>query len=303
MLPDPRIPTRRRGAVPGRSTARVDDLLGSLIELGHIALEVYDMRNDVIETSAGQAPGDGLPTMIGSFLYLPSPDVVEIMGSAGLDAVVIDLEHGAYGIREVPDLLRAADSAGLWSVVRVAENNASQICKVLDFGASCVLVPQIANAADAERACAAARYAPRGGRGAFPFGRSARFSAVSPVEHASESNGGQTVALLLEGKESIDDIDAILCTSADMIFIGPVDLSHSLGVPGEIEHPMVLETVERLATLAAAAGRRTGAFAGTAAQARRWIQLGIGFVAVSVDTAVLLGAYRDLARACCGESE
>src|SRR5690606_22686529 len=107
-----------------------------------------------------------------------SPQLIEIIGYAGFDVVLFDLEHGEYTVGELPGLLRAAEIAGLHTVVRVANHDAATIGKALDFGADAVLVPHIESAEDAAAVVSAAKYPPMGTRGAYPLMRATAYGSA-----------------------------------------------------------------------------------------------------------------------------
>jgi 4-hydroxy-2-oxoheptanedioate aldolase len=144
---------------------------------------------------------------------------------------------------------------------------------------------------DADRAVRAARFAPDGNRGANPFVRAAGYAGRK--EWFAEANREVAVFLMVEGAGGVADLPAILDTpNLDGIFIGPVDLSHSLGVPGEVDHPKVVAAVEGVVAACRAKGMATGIFSATPEGARRWIAAGVSFVGLGVDTAYALQAMR-----------
>ncbi|NIH79096.1 HpcH/HpaI aldolase family protein [Amycolatopsis viridis] len=222
-------------------------------------------------------------TKLATFALLDATEVVELIALAGFDTVILDAEHGPLGLPQLAQLVVAARSRDLPALVRVASNDAQAIGAALDLGADGVLVPQIASLADAERAVAAARFAPAGHRGANPFVRAAGF-AGSP-EWFANANKSTEVHLMIEGEAGLDALDAILATSrCDGIFVGPVDLSHALGVPGELDHPTVVEAAAGIIAAAQAAGVSAGVFATEIEAARRWAARGADMVALGTDT-------------------
>jgi 4-hydroxy-2-oxoheptanedioate aldolase len=228
---------------------------------------------------------------VATFSIIPSFEVVEMIGLAGFDAVILDMEHGAYGVESLGPLLLAARARGLFPIARVRTNEASSIGAALDAGAAGVLVPQVSSAVAARAAVSAARFAPDGSRGANPWVRAADFTA-GPAWFA-RANQDVAAMVMIEGREGIAAVPEILNTPAlDAVFLGPVDLSHALGVPGETEHPLVLAQVERVVAQARARGMAVAVFAPTAKTARRWLDLGVGFVALGVDTAHILAGFR-----------
>ncbi len=231
------------------------------------------------------------PPLVATFSIIPSFEVVEMIGLAGFDAVILDMEHGAYGVEALGPLLLAARTRGLFPIARVRTNEASLIGAALDAGAAGVLVPQVSSAAAALAAVSAARFAPEGSRGANPWVRAADFTAGPPW--FAQANQDVAAMVMIEGREGVEAVPDILNTpSLDAVFLGPVDLSHALGVPGETEHPLVLAQVERVVAQAAERGMSVAVFAPTPKGARRWLDRGVGFVAVGMDTAHVLAGFR-----------
>jgi 4-hydroxy-2-oxoheptanedioate aldolase len=229
--------------------------------------------------------------LIVTFSIIPSAEVVELVALAGFEGIILDMEHGPYGTESLVPLIAAAEARGIYPLARVRRNEPSLIGAALDAGAAGVLIPQIASKAEAEAAVAAARFAPEGTRGANPFVRAADFSGRAAW--FAEANRDVAVLVMIEGKAGVAAAAEIMgVPSLDGVFIGPVDLSHALGVPGEIDHPRVLETIDGVVSQARGRKIATAVFTPNAAGARRWIGRGIGVIAVGVDTAHMLDGMR-----------
>ena len=234
--------------------------------------------------------GEG-PPLVATFVIVPRIEIVELAALAGFDAVILDQEHGPIGVETLPPLVAAARGAGLACLVRVPECRAKKIEAALDLGADGVLVPHVSFAQTAAEAVAAARFAPEGRRGANPYVRAAAYSANE--RFFAEANERAACLALVEGKQGVQAIDDILAVPGlDAVFIGPVDLSAALGIPGQPEHPDVVETVRGLVEKGRAHGVATAVFAPTPEAARRWLSLGVRLVALSVDTGLILGGFR-----------
>ena len=231
--------------------------------------------------------------MIGMFSIISSVEVVEMIGIAGFDFVVLDLEHGPYGIQALGPLILAARARGIVPIARVRANESALIGAALDAGAAGVLVPQVTSAQAARELVGAARFAPLGRRGVNPWVRAADFTAGPGW--FEQTNQSVAVIAMIEGREGIEALPEILdVPDLDAVFIGPVDLSQSLGLGLQPEHPKVVETVQEVVQAAAEKGKATAVFAPTAAAGRRWLDRGVACVAVSEDTAVIAAAFRDL---------
>jgi 4-hydroxy-2-oxoheptanedioate aldolase len=237
-------------------------------------------------------------TVFGAFIELPCPEAVEIAALAGWDFVLVDSEHGAITPAAYPAFVRAGECRGLPVVFRVAENNAALIQQALDAGAAGVQVPQIGSLEAAEQAISAARYHPGGQRGFNPFVRAAGYSATPVPEFLDQSRQDVLTVLQLESAAAFKDIDRIAAVSGlDVLFIGPWDLSQSLGLPGETKHPAVHSEIERAIRVACAHGVAAGVFTSDPSDARSWASSGMRYVCCLVDTVVLLRGLRDLLHA------
>ena len=234
--------------------------------------------------------------LVATFSLIASPVVVELVALAGFDAIVLDMEHGPLGPADLNRLVPAARAAGIAPLVRVRTNEASLIGAALDVGAAAVVVPQIGSAAEAASAVAAARFGPAGHRGVNPYVRAAGYAAGAAW--FERANAETAVLVMVEGTEGMSELPAILATPGlDGIFIGPFDLSQSLGLPGQVEHPTVLARVEAIVREAAARNVVTAVFAPTPPLARRWLEAGVRLVALGYDTALALDGFRAARRA------
>jgi 4-hydroxy-2-oxoheptanedioate aldolase len=228
------------------------------------------------------------------FCELPTPASVEIIGAAGWDFVIVDCEHAPVTAQMLPEFIRASEAAHIPAIVRVAENNAAAIQHALDAGASGVQIPQISSVAAARAAVSAARFHPLGNRGFNPFVRAARYSAEPVADFLTRSNAEVTVVLQIESTEGLKAVDQILeIPGIDVLFIGPYDLSQSLGIPGHTSDPRVFAAGQALVAKAAEHHLRIGVFANTDHEASRWKDIGIQYLCYSVDTVMLLHALRN----------
>jgi 4-hydroxy-2-oxoheptanedioate aldolase len=184
----------------------------------------------------------GNKPLFGMFVGIASPAIVEMCGYAGFDFVVLDNEHGPGSIETTEHLIRAARVANTIPVVRTLE---SDILRVLDIGASAIQVPQVNTVEQARRIVAAAKYAPVGSRGAAFSPRAAGYGFFGGAPHTKASNEGTSVILMIETREALDNLDEILSVPGiDALFIGPNDLSFSLGHAGDQKHPEVVAAIE-----------------------------------------------------------
>jgi 4-hydroxy-2-oxoheptanedioate aldolase len=231
------------------------------------------------------------PTVIGTWVNTPSPELVETLGDVGFDCVFVDLEHGEYGTDALPGLLRATRAARCFGVVRSSHVSAHEIGAALDAGADAVLAPGVSSADEAATIVAAAHYPPVGSRGAAPMTRGAGYGTIPFPTYRERIEAEVVVGAQIEGPDGMAALESILAVEhLDLAFIGPFDLSQHLGVPGETSHPSVVEAMTRIVERAEARGIATGTWAPTAAAARPWIEAGVRLVTVASTTALFTGA-------------
>lgn len=238
----------------------------------------------------------GGEVVVGMFALLSSAPVVEIIGHAGFDAVVIDTEHApgsSYGA-DLAGLVRAADAAGVASLVRTTENRDGMILKALDAGAQGVLVPHVRTAEEARRAVEAARYPPLGTRSAAPVVRAARYGAADWDEYVRRANDVTLVLPMIEDEEAFQRLDEILeVPGIDGVFIGGWDLATDLGLAryGQM-HDEVRSRCERIVAECHDRGLVVGCHGWDVASMQRWIELGCEIVVFSTDVSVFVNATR-----------
>ena len=235
--------------------------------------------------------------VFGIFSQASDPAFVEAAGHSGFDFIVIDLEHAPNSVETAQNLIRGAQIAGILPIVRVKEDRLSVIGEVLDIGAAGVQAPQIVDAASARAVVERAKFAPAGARGVCRFVRAAEYSSMERDRYFRESNETLVIAQL-EGVEALRNVESILGVAGlDIIFIGPYDLSQSLGVTGQVGHPLVLEKMAFLVELCSRNGLVAGTFVDTLANAEKWISAGVRYIAYSVDVGIFSDACRQLAGA------
>jgi 4-hydroxy-2-oxoheptanedioate aldolase len=193
-------------------------------------------------------------SVFGGLLRTPEPSLVEVLGYAGYDYVVLDAEHGAHSFEALDTLILSAYASNITPIVRINDNTPGLIMRVLDLGAQGVLVPHIRNADDARRAVSAALYPPDGSRGIGP-NRGSQFGAIPNDEYFKSINEEVAVMLMMEEADAVEAIDAITDVKGiTALSIGLSDLSGSLGVPGQANHPSVQAAVDTLMSMAARKG-------------------------------------------------
>lgn len=225
---------------------------------------------------------------IGSWITLGHPSIAEIMANAGFDWLVVDLEHSVIPIDVAGDLIRVIDLCGVAPLVRLTSNNPDQIKRVMDAGAHGIVVPMVNSAEEARRAVAAVHYAPQGGRGvglARAQGYGVRFQ-----EYLVWQKESPVVIVQIEHQDAVDNLEAILTVpGVDGLIIGPYDLSCSMGIPGQFDHPDFMAAMERIRMTAIRLGSPAGLHIVEPDQERlkQSLHEGYRFIAYSVDIRIL----------------
>ncbi|MBC8492948.1 MAG: siderophore biosynthesis protein SbnG [Chloroflexi bacterium] len=234
-------------------------------------------------------------SVFGTFVSMPEPGIVEAIGYAGYDFVIIDMEHSPIDFGHLPHLLAAADGVGLVPLVRVGTCEANSILRVLDSGAFGVVVAHVRSKDDALALVKACRYPPQGIRGVSGASRAAGYGQANFVEHTQQSNQEVlTIALIedLSGAEAIEEIAEV--SGLDVIFPGPGDLSASLGLLGQPQHPTVQQWVDRIAKVVRSRPELVLAYQiMDPAQIHRCQELGAQLIILSQDSRMLFHTYRD----------
>jgi 4-hydroxy-2-oxoheptanedioate aldolase len=208
-----------------------------------------------------------------------SAGLVELLGHSGFDGVFLDCEHGPSGWEDLENQIRAAELAGVSSVVRVQDHSGGTITRTLDRGASGIQVPHVNTAAEAQAVVHRAKYAPLGDRG-WAVGRAAW--GISPLDYARHANEQTLVAIMLEEVEALNNLDEILRVDhIDVFFIAPGDLAQSMGLAGQLDNPQVQSAIDDGLRRIRAAGRVPGTLT-TPATLDHYLDLGVRFLWISL---------------------
>jgi 2-keto-3-deoxy-L-rhamnonate aldolase RhmA len=239
--------------------------------------------------------------LIGMFMFTGSPPLVEILARTGFDFVIIDVEHSVLAIEGTTHLVRAAESAGILPVIRVPELSPYVVGKALDTGASAVIFPHIRTREDAERAVALAKYSPQGERSMCTAIRASWYTSDGWDKYQRRANADTMVIVLIEDQEAVENMDEIASApGVDALFVGPGDLSQSLGAGHHgHQHPQVQAAVRRSVELAQQHGLVAMSVpypSVTPEDVRNLIAQGIQLIAYSIDERVFFYACRDVIR-------
>lgn len=240
--------------------------------------------------------------VVGPFMKSSDPAFVEAAGYAGMDFVILDMEHGPVSLQEMQNNVRAAQLANTLPIVRVRRLSEIDIGQALDIGAAGVEIPQITCAEDARNAVRFARFYPQGERGVCRFVRAAHYSMQAQDAYFCNANRS-LVIIQLEGQQAVHSLEEILeVPGLDIVFIGPYDLSQSLGLPGQVDHPRVREQMRMIVEHARCKGIAVGTFTDTPAMAEEWMRAGVRYISYSVDVGIFADACRAIAVQLCGEA-
>ena len=196
----------------------------------------------------------------GVSVMIPSPQIVEMVGAAGFDWVLLDCEHGALTLESVELMAMAAEACGITAIARPATRNPEHILQVLDRGVMGVQVPHVNTAEDARKVIAAVKYHPQGSRGLAAGTRAAVYDSHGTLaDYVKAANDATLIAIQLEERSAIENIDELLrVDDIDVYFIGPSDLSQAMGHPGNPRAPAVAEAINSSFRKMVAAGRTPG---------------------------------------------
>lgn len=182
----------------------------------------------------------------GCISHIPSTALIEIMGLAGHDFVMIDTEHGLYTIDSAGELIRTAQGVNLTPVVRVAVNDSTLISRALDLGAQGIIVPHVSTKDDAAKAVKASKYGPAG-RGACPLIRANKYGLDDWAGYEERANAETLVFPLIEDLEGADNIEDIVSVEGiNGIYLGPFDMSVSAGYKGDVKHTEIHRALDRI---------------------------------------------------------
>jgi 4-hydroxy-2-oxoheptanedioate aldolase len=234
--------------------------------------------------------------VIGFWVTLADPYCAEICAGAGFDWLLIDGEHAPNDLRSVLSQLQSVSSYGTEPVVRPVVGETYIIKQLLDIGVRSLLIPMIETRAQAEAMVAAVRYPPRGVRGVgSAIARASRWNRIA--DYMEQADDSVCLLLQVESKAGLENLDAILeVDGVDGIFIGPADLSASLGLPGQPDHPEVQTLIFEAIARIRKAGKAAGILTSNEEVVRGYIAQGCNFAAVGVDASLLARGTEALAR-------
>ncbi len=232
---------------------------------------------------------------LGCFVRYGDPTLVEILGYYGWDFLLLDAEHATLIPRDGENLVRACELQNVTPIIRVPTNLPHEILRFMDVGMMGAQVPMINTKAEAQAAVNSVKFQPRGTRG-LAGSRAANFGQIQPfsfAKYTEEANAETMVIAQVETVEAVKNLEQILqVPDIDAIFIGPTDLSNSLGHPGDVNHPKVQETFDYLIKTIKPTGIAIGTLVPSLEAAIKWRERGATYLMITME-AILAPACRN----------
>ncbi|MGQ9509213.1 MAG: HpcH/HpaI aldolase family protein [Thermodesulfobacteriota bacterium] len=221
------------------------------------------------------------------------PGSPSIFASAGYDFIFIDMEHGAYNMETVADLIRGAKSVGIAPLIRVPNREKFFISRVLDAGAEGIMVPMVSTREEAEEIVRYSKYPPLGKRGFGAQSGQTDYKPIKAAQFMKEANEHTLIIAQIETQEAIENIDAIIDVEGiDVGLIGPNDLSISLGIPDQMDSEILRQAIDKVILSAKAKGKASGIHIGNIEAIKKWRAKGMTVLAYSTDLGFMYQASK-----------
>ncbi len=235
----------------------------------------------------------------GTFVFeYGSPAVPRILKAAGWDYILIDTEHASFGMETVGNLLHVSAAVGLPAVVRVPEAQRSLLSRPLDAGALGVMIPRVESKAQAERIVQYTKYHPMGDRGVALGTAHNAYESVSGKRFIREANQEILIIMQIETQRGMEHLDEILSVPGlSVAYLGPHDLSTSMGLPGEVGYPRVVEAISEFLRGCKRHGVVPGIWVDSIKDGRNWMRRGARFMTYGADFAMVMAQSRTVLEA------
>ena len=229
--------------------------------------------------------------MIGTWCNIPSPEVINIICKAGLDFVIIDMEHGSMDYTTAQQMVISAQSEGSKAIIRTPRNEESNILRSLDIGSDGIIVPHIQSVEDVNKCIRYSKYPPLGNRSYSPYSRSGGYSVHDGYQE--KENKESFVGIILEDKIGLKNLESIIDNDyVDMVYIGTYDISSSLGC--KPNDKKVLNELERCTRIVRDAGKSVGCLFHDEKELNYFRNIGINFLVYSVDSGILYNSISNV---------
>lgn len=227
-------------------------------------------------------------TVFGTWLQTSSCTVANILAHSGMDFVTVDMEHGPTSFSEAEAIMYAVEAGGSTPMIRLGDGSAPNVLKACDVGCQGILVAHVQTAAEAAGIVRAMRFAPEGERGMAPFTRLHDWSSQDLGQKLADANRWQLAGVLVEDRVGLENLDEILAIDGlDLVYLGIYDISQAIGLPGEVDHPTVLETVSSAVARINDAGKVAGAVARDSDHLTWLLRTGFRYISYLCDTALI----------------
>jgi 2-keto-3-deoxy-L-rhamnonate aldolase RhmA len=213
--------------------------------------------------------------------------IAKIVEGAGLDFVLVDMEHSCFGIERIADLMAWFKATPIAPFVRVPQTEYDFLARVMDAGALGVMVPNVETPEQARLVVNAIKYAPLGKRGVGLGTAHTDFAGPDPVAYFEEANRNTTFICQIESPIGVSNLEEIArIEGVDILWVGHFDLSQAMGVPAQFHHPSFLDALKRVVETARSHGKAAGIQPGSLEQAEEWLALGFNVISWSADSAI-----------------
>jgi 2-dehydro-3-deoxyglucarate aldolase/4-hydroxy-2-oxoheptanedioate aldolase len=252
------------------------------------------MRTNVVK----KALAEGKVQLGTNFGQIRSPEVVRVLAAAGFNWAFVDMEHGSFDLETVQDICRLAYYTNFSPIVRVADLQYHLIARALDSGADGVIFPRVESPELLEKAVSWTKFPPLGVRGFGLTNMAVNYEPATMPQLIEHFNANVMVVLQIETKRALEMRDELLdVPGIDAVMVGPADLSISLGVPGEFQHPTMVDAMEAIRDTCVERGIAPGTQTRTLALARFWRDRGMRFLGCSSDIGMMLEKAQEISSA------
>jgi 2-keto-3-deoxy-L-rhamnonate aldolase RhmA len=226
-------------------------------------------------------------------LELFTPGIGPMLAACGLDFVIYDMEHGRCDIGLVAEMIASCRGTGITPMARVADLDLAPLSRVLDLGARGVMVPRVETRAQVERVVAELKYPPQGKRG-VALGLAHDLYKPAGASYLSQANEDTAVIVIVETVRAFENLEEIVSVPGlDVAWMGHYDLTASMGIPAQFDHPRFLEAMESLLKACTKYNVAPGFLPGTASDAVHWVRKGFRAISLGSDVGVFKDAVRD----------
>jgi 4-hydroxy-2-oxoheptanedioate aldolase len=238
-------------------------------------------------------------TAFGIYIETPSAAMVELAGLAGLDFVRLDWSHAPFDSSMIENMIRAAENQDITPFIRL-DFDEQKITSVLEMGAMGIIIPDVSTAEKAKEVVNAAKFSPIGRRGMFSVSRKCGYGSMDSAYYKKWSNEEIMVGIQIESLEALEDLDEILSVQGiDVVLSGRGDLANALGVPGQKNHPLVLEAEGRIFSAAKAEGIAISPqldpnAVNFASDVQKWVGDGAEIISLGMDLSIIKRAFEDI---------